>query len=670
MPYSIVESKAQAFINEDLKLPRYQRKQTWGAEDNFKLCVSIFKGYPIGVVIINYNNGEGFLLDGRQRKNALFLMKTNPVEVYFWAKKFLGLKDSDTEATVRDKFIEKVNFYLQDIEADKSEEFEQDEAIEEGLERSISTDMQSKNLEVLISLILLIHGKYKGSNSLVGHFKFDGIIPLEQLEYAITKNGETYIDNFKLKLYIKYLIDSTNTTKEKFTEHLIKRYNIDEKNKSKIEKYVDIHWEYFNKCFTILSKAENIIDGSQIGIIRIDNARTIDAQNIFSLINKEGQKLTPEELLSARPFWNKPIKDSSDVAIKEAKKLYDKMGITPPSSLVYWDVCATFITRIDPNNLLFKEIDDNNEKQFSTKITLGFKLFSGILNDAITGISVSELEKKDRKGDLNFDWNNDVEKLVSDFNNLIALLYECEYFKYLASWKQSIASLLGDTIAMEYAILLHKNWVSHGSPLKHNQTALKKFYRDALILLDKLIYEYLNKRWAGSSFGNVANDLKPENFYSRFEMIDNQKWNDLLNWLATEECDATKGGKKAILYHYYCLKKMLPLFEHNKLYEMDHIFAQRQFDTSTITSSWKDNLYNFALLPKKDNISKSDRTLNDLKQDTSNTWLFDEVKRYTEISDSEIEKYSNINNISDLIQKRKSLFIDAFTVNRLQNINQ
>jgi hypothetical protein len=87
MPYSIVESKAQAFIDETLKLPRYQRKQTWGPEDNFKLCISIFKGYPIGVVIINYNNDEGFLLDGRQRKNALTLMKEDPILLYMWAKK-------------------------------------------------------------------------------------------------------------------------------------------------------------------------------------------------------------------------------------------------------------------------------------------------------------------------------------------------------------------------------------------------------------------------------------------------------------------------------------------------------------------------------------------------------------------------------------------------------
>lgn len=668
MPYSIVESKAQAFIDEDLKLPRYQRKQTWGPEDNFKLCVSIFKGYPIGVVIINYNNGEGYLLDGRQRKNALTIMKTDPVEVYKWAKKFLGLKDSDNTASVRQKFTDKINLYLQDIDFSEAEEFSDDSAIEEGIERSISSDTQSKNLEILVNLILLIHGKFNGANNLFGHFKFNNLIPFEKLEYVTTKNGESTIDGADLKLHIKYLIDSKNTTEEKFINYVIRRYNLDERTTQKISTYIHTHWGYFNDCFSIIGNAEKIIDASQIGIIRIQNARTIDAQNIFSLINKEGQKLTSEELLSARPFWNKPISDASDAALREARLLYNRMGITPPPSLVYWDVCATLISRIDPNNFLFKKIDETNEKLFSTKITLGFKLFSGLINGGITGISVSELEKADRAGKLSFNWESDVEPLISDFNNMLPLLYDCEYFKYFLSWKQSISSILGDTIAMEYAILLYKNWMYYEKPLRHNPTNLKKFYRDSIILLDKLIYEYLNKQWAGSSFGKVANDIKKENFMDRFTPISSDAWVSMIEWLATKECDATKGGKKALLYHYYCLKKLTPMLGIDTTYEMDHIFAQRHFETSTVSLLWKDNIFNFALLPKKDNISKSDKTLRELQSDETNSWLFEEVKRHTEISNEEIEKFSNINNIEELLNKRKELFKVVMITNRLTAI--
>lgn len=685
MPYNIIQSNAQAFIDKNLKLPRYQRKQTWGPEDNFKLCVSIFKGYPIGVVIINYNNGEGFLLDGRQRKNALTLMKSDPVEVYAWAKKFLGLKDSDNESSVKQKFTDKINHYLQGINFEKSKEdanketptdeisnndISSDFAIEEGIERSISIDTQSKNLEVLVKLILLVHGKFNGLNNLFGHFKFNNYIPFEKLEYVHTKNGEAMINGADLKLHIKYLIDSKNTTEDKFTEYVIRRYNLDDKTTQKVRDFIHIQWEYFENCFNIIANAEDIINSSQLGIIEIQNARAIDAQNIFSLINKEGTKLTSEELLSARPFWNKQIKEASDSALREARSLYNRMGITPPPSLVYWDVCATFIYRIDPNNFLFKKIDETKEKQFSTKITLGFKLFSGIINGGITGISVSELEKADRTGTLKFNWEKDVEPLIADFNTLINLLCDCEYFRYFLSWKQSISSILGDTRAMEYAILIYKNWYHHGKPLKNKPTELKKFYRDSIILIDKLIYEYLDKQWAGSSFGKVANDIKDSSFSTRFKVIPVEKWKELLDSLATEECDAPKGAKEAFLYHYYCIKKMMPITAIDKSYEMDHIFAQRQFETSTISIKWKDNLCNFALLPKKDNISKSDKTLLELQADKSNTWLFDEVKRYTEITDRDIAKFSDINNIQELINKRLALFKSAMSKDRLATINQ
>lgn len=49
MAYSIVEYPATSFIdNRSIQLPRFQRKQTWKADDNFKLCISVFKGTLLG----------------------------------------------------------------------------------------------------------------------------------------------------------------------------------------------------------------------------------------------------------------------------------------------------------------------------------------------------------------------------------------------------------------------------------------------------------------------------------------------------------------------------------------------------------------------------------------------------------------------------------------------
>ena len=53
MAFGISENTTSYFLNNKIDLPRFQRKATWDERDNFKLCISVFKGYPIGVIIMN-----------------------------------------------------------------------------------------------------------------------------------------------------------------------------------------------------------------------------------------------------------------------------------------------------------------------------------------------------------------------------------------------------------------------------------------------------------------------------------------------------------------------------------------------------------------------------------------------------------------------------------------
>lgn len=81
--YEIRPEAVKTFITDrSIQLPRFQRKQTWDAKKNFQLCISVFKGYPMGVCILSLENDKGrtkrFLLDGRQRRNALTLMYETP----------------------------------------------------------------------------------------------------------------------------------------------------------------------------------------------------------------------------------------------------------------------------------------------------------------------------------------------------------------------------------------------------------------------------------------------------------------------------------------------------------------------------------------------------------------------------------------------------------------
>ena len=96
--YKIGPMSIKTFVEDKkIKLPRFQRKKTWKVEQNFLLTISVFKKYPIGVCIINEEKipnsttSVKYLLDGRQRRNALTIMYQDPEQIYHWAKKYVNL---------------------------------------------------------------------------------------------------------------------------------------------------------------------------------------------------------------------------------------------------------------------------------------------------------------------------------------------------------------------------------------------------------------------------------------------------------------------------------------------------------------------------------------------------------------------------------------------------
>ena len=670
MAFGISENTTSYFLNNKIDLPRFQRKATWDERDNFKLCISVFKGYPIGVIIVNETGTKKFLLDGRQRRNALITMFNNPVAVYNWAARFIGIKANMPEADVRDRFSEKISEYLQS-EFNKSTEdadeinarLENEDDYGEG--RTFDAETQSENMHALLEMILLVHTKYKGTNKFEGMFKFDKIIPIEDLEYSEYSNGEYYIDPTKLKRFIKNRIDNDETEQTEFIKYLIKRHKLESKAAQKLDYYVSQQWGYFEKCFETIRKTDEIIINARIGLIRLIDASPLDAQNIFSLVNGGGAPLTAEELLSARPFWNAEINSPTDEIRDAAKELYTFLKISVPANVVRWDVCATLLSRIDKSNLIFTKIDLSDSKTtqtlFTKKLTLGFKLLSALYVGGISSNSVKDLENE-RKAKI--DWNRDVELVIKKFNIAMDLLYDCEYFKYLMSWKQSIMSLMGNSVALEFATLIYKDWVNLGKPTKGNQK-LKEFQKHAVILCDRLLYEYSSRLWAGSADSRLAKDLT--NINERFNVVPVSEWETVIDKFATGN---TAKVEKGIIYHYYCLKKMRPSFDGesaNATYEIDHIYAQAQFsNVTTIDPTLMESLGNKALLPKLDNIAKSSKKLKELVQ---YDWLFGEILRVTGIKSEDVDKYSDIVNVQDLIDQRIADYKNVFSYERISLLN-
>jgi len=125
--YEIRPESITTFIEDRrIKLPRFQRKQTWDEKQNFELVISIFKNFPLGVVVIN-GEREGdryvkWLLDGRQRRNVFLKMQSDPEMVYIWAQKYLNIKQNDQPEEIKTKFWTILDKYLGEEEEEEDEE--------------------------------------------------------------------------------------------------------------------------------------------------------------------------------------------------------------------------------------------------------------------------------------------------------------------------------------------------------------------------------------------------------------------------------------------------------------------------------------------------------------------------------------------------------------------
>lgn len=180
--YEIKPQSLKTFIEDtSIQLPRFQRKKTWNPEKNFLLAVSVFKGYPLGVSILNIEKGSDkkltkWLLDGRQRRTALTDMYNDPEKIYYWAKKYVKFNSNNSENEVILKFIEKVNEYIE-LDAESSEMTDYSDNIlidNENIEPINSDNIMLKNsgLQLLARLIRLSHGNSKKNSGLTIPFDF------------------------------------------------------------------------------------------------------------------------------------------------------------------------------------------------------------------------------------------------------------------------------------------------------------------------------------------------------------------------------------------------------------------------------------------------------------------------------------------------------------------
>lgn len=672
MSYKIEPMPLITFVeNSELKLPRFQRKATWNKKQNFELCISVFQDYPVGVVIVNKERNASWLLDGRQRRNALKLMRENPVEVYNWAKAYIGFNQREDEGEIIRLYWDKVEKYLQkedrpttekndDNDDDNSNVVVDDEDInvydeddEEELESSFDSEKQKQGLKLLLDIVLMVHQIRQGISRWEKTFDYKEYC--SNIKYQLKRENYA-INPSSLRRFLLELSKSVSTlTEEEFIAYYDDNTSIKEGKEDKFKALVNKNWDYIKNSIELIAASEKVFEEGRIGIITLSNVSQLDAQNIFSRINKGGTQLKAEELLSAKPYWNEVINNADNETQKYVRNMYKILGVEEPAGIVRWDLAATLVSRIDKKKLIFDS--ETPEDQLSLdRVTLGFKLLSSIFVGGMSGKSVSDLEMQN-----SVNWDSDVDDVVSDINTVCEILMNDNFFKYYQTWDKPISKLLGNAISLEFIAILLEDWEDKQKPTVSG-TQFKAFQRDARILFDKLVFEYSTKVWRGSGDSKMASDIK--DWRARLVPVSSAEWETFINGALEGVYNGQTTTQKTltpILYYYYAINNMEPPSSSSDKIEVDHIIPKEKFEGNVMANSnMRDSLTNLALLPKSENAAKKSKALKEI----TDTWLKDQITKYEGIEEKEFVKYSDISNIDEMKRLRGELFKKSFKEKR------
>jgi len=666
MSYKIQPTSVSEFVvNKNINLPRFQRKLTWTPYDNFELAISVFKDFPMGVVILNkeksYENLEGkrtskevtWMLDGRQRRNALKLMRENPETLYYWARGYIKFKPNCHSDTVEELFWPKIRKYLEREHVEQGEKNieETDEDEDEHLSISQMQDLEESNLKVLLANIQMVHPVQNEESSFAKNFNFESIANLTYAGY--NERGKRCIDPVELR---KFIVDFTSKIDsvddvdlDVFAKHIIDKHNIrDEKNIELLKNEIKKRSKRITEAIQTIDATERVFRECMIGVIEISDVSIVDAQNIFRIINSKGSQLTSEEILSAKPEWNDKINAVSIALEKEVIALYNEMEIRPrQNDVVKWDFPATIYGRIDPKNVLLKPLSYSKDAEYKKRITLGFKIISATLGDGTTSEDVANSVKK-------INWE-DTESYVETIRKLSRSLYDSNYFHYLPSWESSILDLTNESVTLNFLGIMYRDLKRRG------QNDEKILQKNGLILADRMVYEYITKKWKGSGDSRLAENIRKFTSESDlFKPVDSKDWRELLESLAaTDSIDGEKVDmkyKRSLLIHINCIKGIVP--NANDSFDVDHIYPKNLFKSSTMRGQ-ENNILNLILFPSRLNSMKNSIKLKDAAGP-----LAQEISQYTGIRVEDFDKFSSMDAYEDLKEYRRPILIDDFLKKR------
>lgn len=711
--YKQCEEDVKALMSKDIDYPRFQRRNVWDKDPKklFKFCISIYKGYPIGILTfqkqVSEDNTTYRLLDGRQRYSALTDMY-DPENIWRWASKTLkrpikedGKKKQFTKMSpdeIEEKFWEYMNDYIEYSEesTDKDEEViktiekdsdeltiddfddqgisdEDDDSCSGGTKTSSSNNgalsQSMDDLKKLLRLIVAVHPVRKETNGLTKPFLVKKSHDIPYITYD--SNGKP--ESIRYSDFIKWIKSIGDISKlDKIKEDAIIQW-FPEKCRECVKEHVYQHYESMINSIREIKILENSLNNYKVSYIELNEKCTdADAKKIFELINTGGTPLTTPEILSSKISWNIPVDNPAEGMVDDRNKLYDTIGkIEKMDDIVRWDVAATFTDRIPTTmNFVFGNWSEYKEKELESKITIGFKVMSGYYAGSISKTKMSELADRSNKHHVNWD-SPEVEVIMSEVGD--ALLKD-KFFRmvdswYRPSWKNSLMKITTEAVSYNFFLNVARSWKKYGRPKQGKK--YDEFIVDAIKLFDRSVYEYVTRQWSGSSDSKISKNLDDPTYLDKY--VENEAWSMLItemfdsltiagNKYADKE-NYDKGLVTAILYYYYILNGVEPP-RGNGLFEVDHIIPQRLFKDTSEYHKYKNAIFNLEFLSESANGFKKDIQLSKIDDPA----IMAEIERYGDVPR---DKFCIINNPCDykeLYDLRKAKFIKTFGLYRERTI--
>lgn len=515
------------FLDRKFVFPRFQRRSVWNKRQNFELLLSLFKGYPLGVVIVSSeeigDSKHNYLLDGRQRRTCLQLVKKNPEMVYEWAKTYCKLSSSDSEAEVAEKFWKKVDeFFFQEIESENNSET----SIEDDFDFNYDDDGVDKSdvggLPSLLGVLQGIHPLKPKESGLTTPFKLGVDIKDAPLRISDEKETPTKVQRVLSGTKCAELYRSLNSWLSnqdlEFNQENVRRWLEEQNmfaNPIKMEHDLERKWDSFVKAFNVVRTMDELFSKSSIGLVEAKNYSDTDRQMIFKFINDGGTPLTSVQILSASPYWNKRIADAGKLE-EHRKSLYGLMDLPLENDPVRWDcaACAPSILKLD-GILNIPSLHDGN---LDVRLKTGFKLYALHRSRALNKQAIQDLGTDDAY------WKTPL-KMIDRYQSVLKRLNKSEYFKVMRTWGGSLDQLTSQNAAMFFLEAVTKRYESYDEP-----ESGKKYYswlNDSFALLDRLVLEVLELKWKGSSDALLARKLK--NWQDiPWGLVDKERWSSLL----------------------------------------------------------------------------------------------------------------------------------------------